>query len=146
MGQGVFKSRAGAGAGFSENPGALEQIASGQLAARSPGMVLADHDDQLVAGYRNANEAIRCDSALDETKLHRSILDGRGDLRCIADFKLYRDERIALVERDQMPGEPIAGDGLAGLHGQPATFQSAEVAERKVHGLDLGENATRLDQ
>ena len=109
-------------------------------------MSRADDDHQLVAGHRRADEAVGRDRAFDETKLHRSVLNSGGYLRRIADFQLDRDVRVALMETNQMPGKPVAGDRLARLHAQPAPFQRAEIAERQICGVNLRQDTARLGQ
>ena len=71
-----------------------------------------------------------------------------------ADGEAYLDLRIGPPEGDQVARKPIAGNRLACLNGQRASFQAAEFAQREFggfgprqHGPGLfEENVARLRQ
>jgi hypothetical protein len=73
--------------------------------------------------------------SFNKTEFRSPTLHRRCDLCGIADGETYLDLRIGLLEGNQVPRKPIAGDRLARLNGQRAPFQAAEFAEREFGGF-----------
>ena len=88
----------------------------------------------------------RLHRTLDEAKLRRAVRDRRRDLRGVADGQPDLDLRIGFLEGNQVARQPVAGDGLAGLHRQRSALEAAELAERQFGRLDARQHRAGLLQ
>ena len=104
------------------------------------------HEDELVTRDRSARQKLVFDHAFNESEFSGAGLNGIGDLCGIADLKTDIDARIDAAKRNQMMWKPVAGDGLACLHGERASLQPAERAEGQFSVLDLRKDGSRFRQ
>lgn len=109
-------------------------------------MLRSDDDEQLVSRHRRAGAVRVLGGAFDEAQLGRAALDGSRDLRRVANREADLDLGIGASEGDEIPGKPIAGDGLACLYGERAPLEAAEFAQRQFGGLGPRQHGPRFRQ
>ena len=112
------------------------------------------HHHQLVPRQGRAGQVRALYRAFDEAKLGHAALDRRRHLHRIANGEADLDLGIGPPKGHEVPGQPVIGDRLTGLHGERAALQAAELPQRQLgrfgprqHGPRLGEkDLPRLGQ
>ncbi len=115
-------------------------------AGPGPFMLRPDHQDEPIVRYGRAVERAVVHRALDEAEFRRTLVHGRCDLGSVADREPDLDPGMRAPECDQMARQPIAGNGLAGLHRERPALQPPELGEGKLRGLGARQHRLRLGQ
>jgi hypothetical protein len=109
-------------------------------------MLGPDHHHQLVARHRRAREMLALHRAFDEAQFRGCAFDGCRNLRRVADPETDLDLRMGAPKGDQVPRQPIIGDGLARLDRQRAAPEAAEFAQSQLGRFGARQHRPRLRQ
>ena len=104
----------------------------------------ADDDDQLVSGNLRNGEYRVINRALDKPKFGQTLMDSFSHLRRVADAKADVDTRIGAPKGDEMPGQPIVRDRMAGMERQCAPPQTSQFGEHQFRRFRARQHGTGL--
>jgi hypothetical protein len=86
----------------------------------------ADDDNQLVSGNLRNGKYRVINRALDKPKFGQTLMDSFSHLRRVTDAKADVDTGMGAPKGDEMPGQPIARDRLAGVERECAPLQTSQ--------------------
>ena len=105
-----------------------------------------DHDYQPIMADGLSGQDGIVDLAFHQAEFGVPFGDRFGDLGGVADLDVDVDARVGLsVGRDSL-GKPVAGDGLAGVHGKLAPLQSPQIGQGHLRRSGAGENGSSFIQ
>ena len=114
------------------------------MGAACPGVIRGDEQNELVACHSLAQQ--RLVETAPSTRPSSTVpsWDGGRDLGGITHRQPQFDSRMDPAVFGQVPWQPVAGDGLAGAHGQTAALQAAELPQHELDCRGARQNGPGL--
>ena len=129
-----------------QHPVRFQDVAGLDAGARGPGVLLADHDDELVAGDLDAGQRRLVDLALDKAELGEAVAHRARHLRRVADRHAHVDEGMGAAIIHEVARQPVAGDGLARLEAERAAPEAGELGQHELRRFRPGQHSLGLAQ
>jgi len=144
--QGRFELGARPRARLAQHPFRFDKLSQLDAIGPGPWMVCANDDDELITCNFSGDEHRIINRALNKPEFGKSLMHGGRHLCGVADIESDIDRGIGAPEGDEVSGQPVAGDGLAGMDGERAALQTTQFGKYQLGCFGTGEHGARLIQ